>query len=78
MAEQVVPGLRIPEADDYLADLTQGRSAAMNGEPVEKALEGVAARWAKRTAALGPKRQAWHYRKSLNLPTALEPPPRGQ
>jgi len=79
MADQVVPGLRIPEADGYLADLTKGRMEAMKGEPVEKALEGVAARWTSRTAKFGPKRQAWHYRRSLNsLATVSEPPPRGQ
>ena len=69
MAAQVVPGLRIPEADGYLADLTKGRLAAMNGEPAEKVLQDVDAHWNKRTATLGPKRQAWHYRRSLNLAT---------
>lgn len=79
MAAQVVAGLRIPEADGYLADLTKGRLAALNGESVEKALGGVVEGWTKRTAKLGPKRQAWHYRRSLNsLATVSEPPPRGR
>lgn len=78
MANQVVPGLRIPQADGYLADLTQGRLAAMNGEPVDKAIQAVVELWTKRTATLGPKRQAWYYRRSLNLATPSEPPPRGR
>ncbi len=79
MAVKVVPGLRIPEAGGYLADLTQGRLAALQGESPEKALEKVAANWASRTAAFGPKRMAWHYRRSLNsLATGSEPPPKGQ
>lgn len=79
LAARVVPGLRIPDADGYLADLSQGRLAAMGGKPVDQALAGVTEAWKKRTAALGPKRQAWHYRRSLNsLATLPDPPPRGE
>jgi multiple sugar transport system substrate-binding protein len=79
MAAKVVPGLRIPEAGGYLADLTLGRLAAMSGTPVEEALDEVVARWNKRTAALGVKHQTWHYRRSLNsLATVPDAPPKGQ
>jgi multiple sugar transport system substrate-binding protein len=78
LAERVVPGLRIPDAADYLDDLTQGRVAALAGQSPQRALELVARAWAKRTEAHGPKRQLWHYRRSLNLRTAsLQPPERG-
>ncbi len=76
LAERVVPGIRIPEADGYLSDLTQGRVvAAAGGEPAEKALAGVAKAWTKRTKAAGVKRQLWHYRRSLNIPTKRSQPP---
>ena len=78
-AVRVVVGLRIPGADGYLADLTKGRVAAVEGQPAEEALKGVADAWDARTKALGPHRQVWHYRRSLNrLVTAPEPPPRGE
>jgi multiple sugar transport system substrate-binding protein len=39
----------------------------------------VAAAWTERTKTLGPKRQLWHYRRSLNnLATLPQPPARGQ
>ncbi len=77
LAPRVVPGLRIPEADAYLADLARGRVAAATGEPVDAALQGVAQAWSTRTKALGRSRQLWHYRRSLNrLVTTPKPPPR--
>ena len=78
-AVRVVVGLRIPGADGYLADLTKGRVAAVGGQPAEEALKGVADAWDARTKALGPTRQVWHYRRSLDrLVTTPEPPPRGE
>ena len=78
-AVRAVVGLRVPGADGYLADLTKGRVAAAQGAPVEEALKGVAVAWDARTKALGPARQVWHYRRSLNkLVTTPEPPPRGE
>ncbi len=77
--ERVVPGLRLHDAGGYLADLTKGRLAAVGGEPPEKALQAVAKAWGERTAALGPERQLWHYRRSLNkLVTSPQPPERGK
>lgn len=76
MAERVLPGLRIPDAAGYLADLAEGRAAAVAGEPAEGALKQVAAAWSKRSQGLGVARQLWHYRRSLNaVSTAPEPPP---
>ena len=75
LAERVVPGLRIPGADGYLSDLSKGRAAAAAGEAPEKALGHVAKAWAERTKAAGPKRQLWHYRRSLNSLTTFSLPP---
>jgi multiple sugar transport system substrate-binding protein len=78
LSDRVVPGLRIPGAAGYLDDLAKGRHAALAGEDARKALEGVARAWAERTKAKGPKRQLWHYRRSLNLrATTPEPPEPG-
>ncbi len=78
LSDRVVAGLRIPDAAGYLDDLAKGRQAALAGEDPRKALEGVARVWAERTKARGPKRQLWHYRRSLNLrATAPEPPEPG-
>jgi multiple sugar transport system substrate-binding protein len=78
-AERVVPGLRIPGADRYLADLANGRLAASGGEAPEASLRAVAKAWEERSAALDLKRQLWHYRRSLNsLFTPPEPPKRGK
>jgi len=78
-AERVVPGLRIPGADGYLSDLAKGRVAAVGGEAPEKSLQAVAKAWTDRTAPLGPGRQLWHYRRSLNsLVTLPQPPERGK
>jgi multiple sugar transport system substrate-binding protein len=78
-AERVVPGLRIPGADLYLSDLAKGRAAALRGQDPETSLRAVAKAWADRGAALGPNRQLWHYRRSLNrLFTTPEPPQRGK
>ncbi|HEV3167882.1 MAG TPA: extracellular solute-binding protein, partial [Isosphaeraceae bacterium] len=65
-APRVVPGLRIPEAEAYLADLGRARAKVLEGAPVESALEDVARAWAERTQRLGKDRQLWHYRRSLN------------
>ena len=75
--DKVVPGLRIPEAPGYLADVAAARATAIAGRPAEEALQALAAAWAKRTQALGPARQTWHHRRSLDGPsTAAEPPAR--
>jgi multiple sugar transport system substrate-binding protein len=77
LAPRVVPGLRIPEAEGYLVDLTKGRLAASDGEPAEKALQQVGEAWAERTKRLGKDRQLWHYRRTLNsVVTEPAPPPR--
>ncbi len=75
-AEKVVPGLRIPGAAGYLADLTVARVAAIDGgESPEAALGKLETAWAERTRKLGLDRQTWHHRRSLNGPsTAAEPP----
>jgi multiple sugar transport system substrate-binding protein len=79
LAERVVPGLRIPHANGYLDDLAKGRTDALAGKPSEQALRAVASAWIERTKTLGPQRQAWHYRRSLNsLATPPNPPERGK
>ena len=76
-ADKVIPGLRVPDATGYLADLGTARVAAVNGQAVPEALANLAGAWTKRTQALGTARQTWHHRRSLNGPsTAPEPPPR--
>ena len=76
-AVRVAPGLRIPGAAGYLADLARARVAASEGESPDKALEGLAKAWSDRTKGLGPARQTWHHRRSLNgLVTPPEPPAR--
>jgi multiple sugar transport system substrate-binding protein len=74
-AERAVVGLRIPEAGGYLADLAQGRAAALGGTDPKSALADVARAWVERTKARGPKRQLWHYRRSLNLRANVASPP---
>lgn len=77
-AERAVVGLRVPDAQGYLADLTRGRAAALAGTRPQSALADVAHAWTERTRTHGPKRQLWHYRRSLNLRgTAARPPDRG-
>jgi multiple sugar transport system substrate-binding protein len=79
LAERVVPGLRIPEAAGYLADLSKARSVALAGKDPEAVLREVASAWTARTKQLGTQRQLWHYRRSLNaLVTLPEPPKRGK
>lgn len=74
-AERTVVGLRVPDAQGYLADLARGRSAALAGTSPQAALADVARAWTGRTKSRGPKRQLWHYRRSLNLRgTAPRPP----
>ncbi|WP_435009145.1 ABC transporter substrate-binding protein [Tundrisphaera lichenicola] len=76
-AVRVFPGLRVPDAPGYLADLTKARVAAVEGEPAEQALEGLAKAWSERTKGLGQARQTWHHRRSLNgLVTPPTPPAR--
>jgi multiple sugar transport system substrate-binding protein len=74
-AARVVPSLRIPQANDYLADLGKARQAVLQGESPERALENVAELWSKRTEELGKDRQLWHYRRSLNALATLPEPP---
>jgi multiple sugar transport system substrate-binding protein len=77
--ERAVPGLRVHGADGYLSDIAKGRLAAVSGEAPEKALRAVAEAHAARTQILGPKRQLWHYRRSLNkLGTMPQPPAPGK
>lgn len=80
LADRVLPGLRIPDADGYLADLSKGRiDAVSGGKTPEEALGEVAEAWVERTQNHGPRRQLWHYRRSLNaLATLPNPPARGE
>jgi multiple sugar transport system substrate-binding protein len=77
-APAVLPGLRIPEADGYLADLARARvEAIVQGTDSAEALKRAARAWNERTSRLGADRQKWHYRRSLNRPiTSATPPPR--
>jgi multiple sugar transport system substrate-binding protein len=75
MAERVVPGLRIPEADAYLEELDRGRVSALNGKDPQATLREVAESWTTRTKARGRARQLWHYRRSLNSLATLPQPP---
>jgi multiple sugar transport system substrate-binding protein len=75
-AGQILPGLRIPEADGYLADLTRARVEAIGkGLDPATALKRAAEAWTVRTQRLGVDRQKWHYRRSLNRPTPTRTPP---
>ncbi len=74
-AERAAVGLRIPGAEDYMAELAKGRAAALNGTAPQSALADVARAWTERTKARGPKRQLWHYRRSLNLRATAQQPP---
>jgi multiple sugar transport system substrate-binding protein len=79
IARRVIPGLRIPQTEGYLTDLSRKRCAALGNEhePAESALKEVAHAWTRRTEELGRARQSWHYRRSLNaLVTPPEPPER--
>ena len=79
LAERVVPGLRIPGADGYLSDLAKGRVAAAGGEAPEKALPPSPRPGPSAPRGVGPKRQLWHYRRSLNsLVTIPQPPEPGK
>lgn len=80
LTDRALPGLRVPDADAYLAELSQGRLDAVTGsKPADEALGEVAAAWIERTQTHGPKRQLWHYRRSLNaLATLPDPPKRGE
>jgi multiple sugar transport system substrate-binding protein len=76
-AARIIPGLRIPEADKYLEELSRARVAVAGGKSPEAALKEVAQAWSERNKKLGQDRQLWHYRRSLNRAvTAPEPPPR--
>ena len=75
VAERVIPGLRIPQANRYRADLGREQQDVLQGEPPESALPNVAKLWSSRTADLGAGRQLWRYRRSLNaLATPPNPP----
>jgi multiple sugar transport system substrate-binding protein len=77
LAARVVPGLRIPAADAYLADLGKARLAAVKGESASAALQAAAKAWANLTQKLGTARQLSHYRRSLhNWAVDAEPPAR--
>ena len=79
LSERVVTGLRIHGADIYLNELNKERAAAFAGAPLDQALRAVAVKWAEQTKKLGPKRQLWHYRRSLiKLVTPPEPPEPGK
>ena len=73
--ERVVPGMRVHGAGGYLSDLSKARMAALSGAPPEEATASIARAWADRTKDLGPKRQLWHYRRSLNKLVTLPHPP---
>jgi multiple sugar transport system substrate-binding protein len=78
-SNRVVPGLRVHGADGYLSDLAEARMAALGGVRAEEATGSVASAWSERTKKLGPRRQLWHYLRSLNkLPTAPKPPDPGK
>jgi multiple sugar transport system substrate-binding protein len=73
---RVVVGLRIPDADRFLADLDRARSGS---GPAESALKAAARAWADRVKAAGFERLRWHYRRSLTkIPTPPEPPAEGK
>ena len=74
-AERAVPGLRIPDARGYLADLAKGRAAALAGKAPAEAMAGVVRAWDDRTKKLGPKHQLWHYKRSLNIRGTTDRPP---
>jgi multiple sugar transport system substrate-binding protein len=79
-APRLVVGLRIPEAEGYLADLASALRSVIRGEKSpEEALQAAAEAWDARTRRLGAARQLWHYRRSLNrLATTTLPPPPGE
>jgi multiple sugar transport system substrate-binding protein len=77
LAPKVVIGLRIPEAEGYMADLDRARLEAVGGADPAAALRMAAEAWRARTARLGQDRQLWHYRRSLlHFATSPEPPAR--
>ena len=77
IARRVVAGLRIPEAEGYLADLGKGRVAAVGGRARRGGPEGGRPRPGRRGPSGWGPRQLWHYRRSLNaLATLPEPPGR--
>jgi multiple sugar transport system substrate-binding protein len=75
--DRAVPGLRVSGASDYLLDISKGRLAALHGEAPQEALQTVAKAQTERTKTLGPKRQLWHYRRSLNKLVTTPRPPEG-
>ena len=75
---RVVPGLRVPGATAYMAELGRARATAAGGGDAEAALSGAAAAWSRRVEKYGRQRALWHYRRSLVAPpTSPSPPPRG-
>lgn len=74
-APRIVPGLRIPETDKYLAILSKARVEAVKGTPAQASLTEASKGWSELSEQLGHSRQLWHYRRSLNkLVTSAEPP----
>ncbi len=76
LAPRIVPGMRLPGAAGYLADLDRARAAAVGGEAPAAALGRASADWDARTDRLGRARQGWHYQRSLNGPVITAEPPR--
>jgi multiple sugar transport system substrate-binding protein len=75
-APRMISGLRLPGASDYHRDLETARRAATTGAvPAATALQTARDQWNARTQSLGRERQQWHYRRSLNIPTAGTEPP---
>ncbi|WP_435021594.1 ABC transporter substrate-binding protein [Tundrisphaera sp. TA3] len=75
--ERIAPGLRIPDAPGYLADLARARASAVGGTPVDQALDALAKAWADRSKARGEALQTWHHRRGLpGVITPPEPPSR--
>ena len=75
----IVVGLRIPQAGEFLADLDHSVQSAYAGGSVETALKQASEAWTKRVKAYGPERMKWHYRRSLVKPlTDPKAPPMGR
>lgn len=69
------PGLRLPEAESYAADLDGAVARAAAGEAPEAVLADLTSRWSGRVAAGGKERLRWHYCRGLNDVHTEESPP---
>ena len=79
LAERVVTGTAHPWGRRVPERACREACGRARRRAPEKALEAVAGKWAQLTATLGPKRQLWHYRRSLiKLVTPPDPPEPGQ